>query len=111
MAGIVFKKVWYLPAENKWEDKNLLAMRDTGTVELTGNSIVFRSKKGQINITGISSVTYGKQGRDFVNNWVKVEYMNGNIAYFADGSLLGWGGMFGGTMKLFKAIFPLVQNR
>lgn len=31
-------------------------------------------------------------------------------AYFADGSLLGWGGLFGGTTRLFDAIAPRLRD-
>jgi hypothetical protein len=40
--------------------------------------------------------------------WVMVEYQDESNqirkAYFADGSLLGWGGIFGGTAGLYRAI-------
>jgi hypothetical protein len=40
--------------------------------------------------------------------WVAVEYQDESNqwqkAYFADGSLLGWGGVFGGTRGLYRAI-------
>ena len=61
-------------------------------------------------ITNVRAVSYGKQGRDFVNNWVKVEYGDGSApssAYFADGSLLGWGGILGGTKRILDAIRAL----
>ena len=41
--------------------------------------------------------------------WVRVAYRAGagtKEAYFADGSLLGWGGLLGGTTRLFNAIAP-----
>lgn len=40
--------------------------------------------------------------------WISVEYKdesnNAQTAYFADGSLLGWGGILGGTSALYRAI-------
>jgi len=40
--------------------------------------------------------------------WVLVEYQDesnqSRKAYFADGSLLGWGGIFGGTTGVYRAI-------
>jgi hypothetical protein len=40
--------------------------------------------------------------------WVMVEYQDefdqSRTAYFADGSLLGWGGILGGTSALYRAI-------
>ena len=55
----------------------------------------------------LHNVSYGKQGRDFINNWVKVEYGDMNspsIAFFADRSLRGWGGIFGGTKRILEAV-------
>ena len=40
--------------------------------------------------------------------WILIEFndQNGNLkkAYFANGSLLGWSGIFGGTQKLYHSI-------
>jgi hypothetical protein len=40
--------------------------------------------------------------------WIQVEYEDASgqahTAYFADGSALGWGGIFGGTSKLYHAL-------
>ena len=40
--------------------------------------------------------------------WIRVEYTDAGekkqLAYFADGSLLGWSGIFGGTKILFKKL-------
>lgn len=55
-------------------------------------------------IRQIKDVSIGKQGRDFVNGWVRIDYENGKKAYFADGNALGWSGIFGGTKQLFDAI-------
>jgi hypothetical protein len=51
-----------------------------------------------------------KQGKDFINNWIKVEYQDGNTAFLADGNLLGWAGVFGGTKKILKVIQHLAQS-
>jgi hypothetical protein len=45
--------------------------------------------------------------------WVRVTWRHGDgtkEAYFADGSLLGWGGLFGGTTRLFNAIAPRLRG-
>lgn len=43
--------------------------------------------------------------------WIEVEYEGESGepqgAYFADGSALGWGGIFGGTRRLYRALAPL----
>jgi hypothetical protein len=110
MVPLVFENVWFLPSENRWRDLNLLAHRDTGKLTVKEKSIEFRGKKEAVVITNVRAVSYGKQGRDFVNNWVKVEYGDGSApssAYFADGSLLGWGGILGGTKRILDAIRAL----
>src|SRR2546425_1199511 len=84
-----FDTVWFLPSENRWRDLNLLAHRDVGTLTVQEKSFEFHGRKESLVITNVRSVSYGKQGRDFVNNWVKVEYGDGetrSTAFFADGS-------------------------
>ena len=42
--------------------------------------------------------------------WIKLEYDIERVAYFADGSILGWGGLFGGTKKLFRKLVTHLQG-
>jgi len=77
MVPLKFDKVWYLPQENRWRDMNMLAYRDTGQLVLQDKSMEFRGKKETVIITRIQSVSCGRQRRDFVNNWVRVEYGEG----------------------------------
>ncbi|MGH9365431.1 MAG: hypothetical protein ACRD1B_09240 [Thermoanaerobaculia bacterium] len=110
MARSTFGKVWFLPEENRWRDMNMLAMRDAGTLVVNEDSLDFNGKKEKVHITDIKRISFGKQGRDFVNNWVKIEYQDGKTAFFADGSWLGWGGIFGGTKKILNAVHHLEQS-
>ena len=110
IARTTFDKVWYLPEENLWRDMNMLAMRDIGTLVVKNNSLEFQGKKEHVHITNVKRISYGKQGRDFVNNWVKINYGDGKTAFFADGSQLGWGGMFGGTRRILDAVRHLEQS-
>ena len=82
----------------------MLAFRDSGRLIIHETSLEYAGKKGQVIISNIKRVTFGLQGRDFINNWVKVEYGADSIAYFADGSLLGWGGVFGGTGNIYREL-------
>jgi hypothetical protein len=109
MAETRFDKVWYLPEKNRWRDMNLLAMRDAGTLVVNGDCLDFKGKKEAVHITEVKAIAFGKQGRDFVNNWVQIEYQDGKTAFFADGTWLGWGGIFGGTRKILDAIRHLQQ--
>ena len=71
---------------------------------MTRYRLAFTGKKDKVEIRNIKNVNYGRQGRDFVNNWVKVGYGDNSTAFFADGSSLGWGGIFGGTKKFLNKI-------
>ena len=107
MPARIFDSVWYLPHENTWRDFNILAYRDKGKLTVSENSIEFHGSKETVVITEIKRVTFGKQGRDFVNNWVKIEYGDSttlSVAFFADGSLRGWGGIFGGTKRILETV-------
>ena len=53
------------------------------------------------------------QGRDFTNNWLKIEYGDSSkpsVAFFAGGNMLGWGGIFAGTRRLLEAVRQQVQS-
>ena len=104
MVASTFSSVWYLPSENTWGNFNMLAFRDSGKLNVNEDSMEFIGSKNRVKISDVKRVTLGKQGRDFVNNWVKVEYGADGTAYFADGSLLGWGGIFGGTQKIYTSL-------
>ena len=111
MAAQTFDTVWYLPHENRWRDLNVLAYRDVGKLTVSDNLIEFRGKNETVTISNPLRVSYGKQGRDFVNNWVKVEYGDSatpSAAFFADGSLRGWGGIFGGKKRILQAVRQLL---
>ena len=107
MAERTFHSVWYLPDQNSWQDMNIFAFRDIGTLTIGKRSIEFHGRKGAVHIAHVKRISYGRQGRDFVNNWVRIEYGDSpatSVAFFADGSLLGWGGVLGGTKKLLAAV-------
>jgi hypothetical protein len=112
MVAQTFEKVWYLPDENRWRNMNIKAFRDVGRLIVGDNVLEFQGKKDTVIIKHVKRVSYGKQGRDFVNNWVKIEYGEDpelSTALFADGSKLGWGGIFGGTKRILAAVQHLVE--
>ncbi len=107
MPAQVFNSVWYLPSENTWQAGNLLAFRDAGRLTIDEGGLVFEGQKGRVAVTRVRHLSIGKQGRDFINEWIKVEYGDPphlSSVYFADGSLLGWGGLLGGTRRLYAAV-------
>jgi len=110
MADITFDNIWYLPSENRWRDMQMMAFRDAGRLIVRDNSLEFQGKKDNVTITNIRRVSCGRQGRDFMNKWVKVEYGDGATAFFADGSMLGWGGILGGTNRIFEVVSKLLPG-
>jgi hypothetical protein len=44
----------------------------------------------------------------YSTKWVRIEYSDDDnkntLAFFADGSSFGWGGIFGGTIKMYKTL-------
>jgi len=107
MEPLVFERAYYLSRENTWLRFRLLAYEDVGKLTISETSIAFQSSKRTVEIDRIQKVSYGKQGRDFVNNWVKIEYLDGGrpaLAFFADGGSLGWSGVAGGTAKMLEAV-------
>jgi hypothetical protein len=112
MSSQTFENVWYLPDENRWRDMNLLAFRDAGRLIVRDDSLEFQGRKERIVITHIRRVSFGKQGRDFVNDWVKIEYGDDpmvSTAFFADGNWLGWAGFLGGTKRIFDVVQQVVR--
>ncbi|HVS91340.1 MAG TPA: hypothetical protein VHE59_04860 [Mucilaginibacter sp.] len=107
----VTENVWYLPSENTWKEFQYMAMKDIGKLIIESKGITFSGSKTNLFINRPVSITYGKQGRDFINKWVKIEYQDqqGDLmqAYFADGNNRGWSGIFGGTKKLHRLLLDL----
>jgi hypothetical protein len=104
MPDKTFSCVWY--RSSKKVGFELPAYQDSGTLVVGANRIEFVGTNRLV-IEKIVGLSYGKQGIDFVNNWVRIDYEDrgeAKAAFFADGSWLGWGGIFGGTRRIFDAI-------
>jgi len=100
-----FDNVWYSPRK-RWYDLHLLAYRDVGRLTIEEKSLEFQGPRQTLLVETVLCVSYGKQGRDFVNNWVIVDYRDGvstSTALFADGNMAGWSGVLGGTKRIFDA--------
>lgn len=115
MEPLSFDRAYYLSRENTWLRFRLLAYEDVGELTISETSILFQSSQRTVAINQIRQVSYGKQGRDLINNWVKIDYLDGGrpaLAFFADGGSLGWSGVAGGTAKMFEAIkrIPLTER-
>jgi hypothetical protein len=109
----VFENVWYSPPK-KLYDLQLLVYRDIGRLIIRENSIEFQGRSQKLSIERVRHISYGKHGRDFINNWVSVEYGDASpasIALFADGTMHGWGGVAGGTKRIFEALRHSVEAK
>lgn len=99
-----FHSVWYRPGKKGIFE--LLAFKDTGTLVVRENGLEFDGTNRLV-IAKVVDLSYGKQGTDFINNWVRIIYQDGSAertAFFADGEWLGWRGILGGTRRLYEAI-------
>ena len=105
MQQRIFQPVWYRPFQNKWEGPDFfVAMRDSGKLVIEHDKLIYSGKMGEIVISDIHRVSYGRQGRDWVNKWVRIAYGDKKVAYFADGGNLGWRGLFGGTREIYRVV-------
>ena len=96
--------VWY-----RWSPKRLwtpFAPQDVGTLLVTPRYLEYSSRRRSVRIpiAGISTISMGRQGSDWINKWVKVEYGRDKVAYFADGRFMGWRGILGGTRRLLERL-------
>ncbi|MFZ1084624.1 MAG: hypothetical protein WAN35_06650 [Terracidiphilus sp.] len=110
MDSQTFDKVWYLSGDSIWRIFRLLAYQDVGKLTVGDSHVEFKSNRRTIVIDRIRRVSYGKQGRDFVNNWVKIDYEEEGLhhkAFFADGGSRGWDGVFGGTKRILEVVKKL----
>ena len=107
MQELQFENVWYRPDESSWRNFELVAFKDSGRLVVRADSLEFHGRAGSVRITNARSVALAKQGRDFINDWVRIEYgdpARPATAFFADGSWLGWGGILGGTRRIYEAV-------
>lgn len=106
MPEVQFENVWYRPDESRWRDMDFVAYKDAGRLVVRADSLEFYGKAGRVHIAGVRGIWVVKQGRDFINDWVRIDYGEAATpatAFFADGSWLGWGGILGGTRRIFEA--------
>jgi hypothetical protein len=113
MRELQFENVWYRPDESSWRNFELVAFKDSGRLVVRADSLEFYGKSGRVVVRDARSVTLAKQGRDFINDWVRIEYgdpARPATAFFADGSWLGWGGILGGPRRIFEAVRHIARS-
>jgi hypothetical protein len=107
----VFENVWFRSRENRWLPFSIRAYEDIGRLTVWPGMARFHGSKGVVWIEHIRSISIGRQGRDFINPWVRIEHGDRRTAFFADGRDLGWRGVLGGTKRMFGAMKHLGSRR
>jgi hypothetical protein len=114
-SGKAFHNVWYR-AEPVTRSKLLRlssAPEDTGALVIRVNEVDFMGSKLRVIIRDITGLSFGRFGADYINQWVKVEYIETKekkVALFKDGGLFGWQGILGGTKEIFNAINAIMPK-
>ena len=111
MGNRVFNNVWYMSKPRGSYFEKLLAYDDVGTLTLTDDALCYQGRNSNVTVTGITGLTYGYYGADWVNKWLCVEYLDGDrplAVWFKDGGSLGWSGILDGTETIAEAVFHRV---
>jgi hypothetical protein len=82
-------------------------MQDRGQLVVGERGLVFHGHERPVIVADVKQVKYGRQGWGYSYRWVIIDYGPGSTAYFFDGSWLGFGGVFGGTKRIFRAVSHL----
>ena len=112
MKPQTFSDVWYLPSGKAWGNFDLLTARDRGMLIVHENWLEFHGQKHRVYIRNVQSINFGKQSKDTINDWVSVKYGANPpyaTAWFADGSLFGWGSLLGRSKRIFAAVQDLLH--
>lgn len=114
MSQLTFKKIWYVPGEARW--LRLLAYDDSGTLLVNSDVIFYQGKKYSVKIPkkDIKFLTFNRMVKyqDKLNQpkWIKIIFLrDGGLAQacFADGGMMGYSGIRGGTQKLLEQLIGL----
>jgi hypothetical protein len=101
-----FNSVWYRKIGKRAFFE--FAPQDMGTLSIVEGRLEFTGKLIALSGMKVIEANLVKIAGDFWNPWVKVvlESPNSRIqeAYFADGTYMGWSGIFGGTRRISEAI-------
>ena len=104
MSDKTFYSVWHRSGKKRLFE--LLAFKDIGTLVIGDDRIEFIGNNRLV-INRVVKFSYGRQGTDFVNKWVRIDYKEHaeeKTAFFADGDWFGWRGIFGGTRRIYEAV-------
>lgn len=108
----MFRGIWYRSKPSKELTFEDAFDRKRGKLIINEKEIIFESDGLNLQILNIHKVSFGLQGTDPVNSWIKLIYDENGIkrqAYFADGKLFGHSGFFEGTWRIYKSLSHLVH--
>lgn len=103
----LFPSIWLTTDPPK---RGLPIKKHRGELCIDANGIRFTSADYRLAIASadLEVVGFGRAGNDWVNSWVHVNFTDesgqSGEAYLSDGSLAGWGGIFGGAKRLDRAL-------
>jgi hypothetical protein len=67
---------------------------EVGTLRIGNGQIDFDSGNRSISVKMITNISYGRQGNDFVNRWIKIDFKSDDgvlqTAFLKDGYWRGW---------------------
>jgi len=106
-----FHPVWFrqTPFDHQ---KTTWIRHDTGNLVVSDHAATFTSKPGRVEIRGIKRITQGRARPDwtpfrllqFLDEWIRFDYDDGDVAILHDGGYRGWRGIFGGNRNIVDAL-------
>jgi hypothetical protein len=104
-----FDSIWYREKPVTESTRADPFVRERGRLVVEGDRLRFEGKQTKVAIRDIEAVEYGVFGT-MTNPSIQVRYRDGGEvrhAWFTDGRLGGYSGMFGGTRQLAQAMSHL----
>jgi hypothetical protein len=105
-AAQVFESVWYRAKPATESSRADPFTRERGRLVVEPDGIRFEGRTAKLVLRGIEAVEYGVYGT-MTNPSVHVRYRDGGearSAWFTDGGMGGYSGVFGGTRRLAQAL-------
>lgn len=112
MSSKVFRGIWYRSKPSKERTLKDAFDRERGKLIITDQEIIFENGEVNLQISNIQKVSFGLQGSDPINSWIRIIYLEGEEkkeAFFTDGKLFGYFGFFGGSWRILKSLGHLVD--
>jgi hypothetical protein len=107
-----YDHIWYRDRPETESRKSDPFTRERGRLVVEGDGIRFEGPKTSVVLRDVEAVEYGVHGT-MTNPSIHVRYRDGGdarSAWFTDGRLGGYSGMFGGTRKLAQELSHLAPT-